>query len=217
MRRWVLVAILCLMTTPSFAWDFTLQAGIGYAKIDRATTNGIWYQNDFPHEWDTADLAWKAGGKLHHQGWVLEANYLDLGRFGIVSEAVGDHEYNFKEDYCMASCDRPTKFSVMNSLQGFEVKVGHRWQLDPWIPATFALMGGGAVLFHELDVDTVNHKGHPWGTDFDGTIGAAAFAGEVCWTWLCGEVSYYAKLTENHNPLMGTGMVVPMVKAQWTF
>lgn len=209
MRRSILIAILLcgIFATHAHAWDFAVNGGVGYSYADPPMTNGIWYQNQFPHQWDTQSLAWKAGVRAHHSGWIMDVNYVDLGRYGVVSYAVCDPCYDFQEDRCIRDCETPSRYTVNNHIHGVEAKLGYRWEL--YDRTTVALMAGGAALFHRLDVD-VKHETSRYLTDFDGTIGAAVFAAEACYGWACAEVTYYQKLSENHNPLVGAGIVVPM-------
>jgi hypothetical protein len=204
----VLLAFLFL-ATPAQAEPF-LDLGLGATIFFPAYSDGAWYQEPFPHHFDTKDIAYRAGvGWRFNDHWSVAASYLHLGSISVTAQAVSDDDYNNQTHQCLRHCQHPVSFRVEDSYQGGELTATRTFTDGPVRPF---LRAGGAWLFHDLRVN-----GAPFfmGRSFPaGVVGAG-----LTYKWISLEVSYYHILA--HSGASGgvgypvsESQLIPMVSVQ---
>lgn len=206
--RILLSTLLWSCTSLSQAAELYLHGGIGPSVMVPESQNGTWYQDGFSESKDMRSLAYRAGGGVRlASGWFLEAGYVNLGAAEIRSEFVPDHYYNAQTAECAKHCDRTYKADGQDHFQGVDLFIGKAWM--PYEATRIYLKGGGAYLWHDIQLPYATPKGRHKELEAFGNVAALGAGAGACYSYLCVDVTYYRGVSETSNPFTKE-FIVPM-------
>lgn len=139
--------VLCLNAQANSIADWfatrtmSIEASVGHTLFQKAK-NGIWWQNPFPHSFDTQSNSFSLGLSDYAFGttrWRVE--YTRLGNISSDALGVSDANYNGANG-CIGPCDPFGRFRTESSVRGVAFALDHEISLTG---QTRLLIGGGAV------------------------------------------------------------------------
>lgn len=198
----ILVAVLGVTVSPSVAWEFSAQGGAGYAG---AISHSGSAADVLPgNVWDRDSFAWKIGGQVQHNGWIGQANYVDLGSTGALSFS------NSSMETCGilsgSGCD-PDHF-MRESYRGVEGKLGYQWAMERYTDVTVSVTTGAAAIFSDFTSSLKTAHG-------DRILPTFVASGQACYKYFCGEVNYYRAFGASGR--LADGWIVPMAVVRVPF
>lgn len=202
MQILIVVLFILLCSTPSFAMEFFIEGGIGQAQFQRTTPDGIWWQQPFNHSFNLTSLAYKTGGGIQlDEHWSIVGSYVSMGTIKAVFDYISD------DDYASHNLGVPQRHgAVYDTYKGLQVLVAYQWTNYHVQPKLF---GGMAYMSHKILTKEGNNL-------FEGDIPMLVIGSGVCYTWVCGEVTYYRGVSAPMYPI-STQVIVPMVTIKIPF
>lgn len=106
-----------------------------------------------------------------------------------VSSAGSVYRYDPKAHRCLSNCDSAAPFHTHDLMEGAELSISRHFQVGPIEP--FVRVGGAAV-YHRLTAQFggITLLGQD-GKAFNGWIPTILAGGGICYSWVCGETTYY--------------------------
>ena len=185
-----------------------IQFGVGETFAIPKYEDGIWYNENLPHQFHTHDLAYKVGlGLKFNPRWSVSLSYLQNS---VDSLAVSDACFAVK---CVG--ETPAKFHAIDKVQGAELGVVRTFRAGKFNPY---LRGGILLGIHNLHANATSLEGVPLGqVDFSGTFFAPFIGAGVKYKWVFAEVSYYRMIGGFRGDPVSTSFVVPMIGLKHDF
>ena len=184
------ILLLCalLVSGISFAEPF-IELGLGKTFFKPTVPDGVWYQQTFPHQFQTQDTATRVGlGWKFNIRWSVSVNYLRLGSNSSNGQFVWDHDYDQNAHKCKANCDAPYTFRAVDSAKGPELALTRTFDSGTVSPY---LRGGYYRMLHRVDVSCTTFDGGNCGTSFSGRVPMLFLGAGLRYKYFGLEVSYY--------------------------
>ena len=207
----ILVGICAFFLTVhnAYAVEPFLQFGIGDSIAIPVKTNGTWFDEDRPHTFHTNSPAFAARLGIHlTPKWDATIGYFRLGHNDVDSLAVSDECFSSK-----CTRETPSKFHVVDKVQGFELAAVYIFQTQPVQPY---IRAGGFIAQHTLHVDVTPAEGSVQHADFSGRITGVVIGAGIKWKWLFTEVNYYHGAGGSAAPV-SRSFIVPMIGMRHDF
>jgi len=187
---WLGLTLALLLPVPTQASEesgFYVIGGLGATAFIPTVYDGTWYQQIFPHKFDTWAPAWKAGaGYRFNERWSVQAAYVALGSSGVTAEFVLDEDYDQINHVCLKNCSNRRTLIASDAMRAYELTVTRTWRWGPLAPF---IRAGPALMTHRLTVNLVNSRSKA--QQLYGRIPTAVVGGGLCYEWLCAEATYY--------------------------
>jgi hypothetical protein len=171
-----------------------LNLGLGSVLYAPTTPDGTWWQQPFAHNFDTLSLGYKLGANVNYHGWLLGANYVDLGRAKVTALATqSDHDYDLATHSCISNCDTLNYFDVTTRARGWETYTGYKWDT---VLAPFLTLGIARFEQHTHAVVTAPGASDPFFNIYsNGHYWAVRSSAGLCYKWVCADTTYYKGVT----------------------
>src|SRR5438132_2021192 len=96
-----------------------LDLALGATVFVPTTSDGVWYQEAFPHHFNRTDVAVRAGlGWRFNDRWRTTMSYLRLGSVHSTAAFVFDADYDPIAHRCLARCDKLNHLVATDAVQG---------------------------------------------------------------------------------------------------